>query len=193
MKKFVLSIVLTAVAVSCSAQIAVYNYSTRIKGINSGNELNVPESGKMFYDFATTNSVTIMVNTAAKRFQVIHSINQAAATITGKGQDTFTALVVVPTNALPFGTTVFLGSPIFGKNAALKISSTQTVTFPKVFNQHQETVSYSPPSDSSYSQSDAVYTFSQSATQTANANNQSIDAAAQVVIDGLEAKGYGEL
>jgi len=193
MKKISLSLLFAAVVASSPAQIAVYNYSTRIKSINSGSELSVPESGKMFYDFATTNSISVVVNNGTKRFQTIHSINQAAATIMGEGRDSFTALVVVPTNAVPSGSMIFLGSPIFGKNAALKISSTQTVTFPKVFNQHQETISYGPPSDSWYSKSDSVYTFSPSATQTANAKAQSIDDAAQAMTDGLAAKGYSAL
>jgi hypothetical protein len=190
MKKIALSIVFVAVAATCSAQTAVYNYSTRIKSINSGNEVKVSESGKMFYDFATTNSITVIVNAAAKRVQTIRSINQAAVVINGQREDTFTALVTVPTNALPPGGSIFLGSPIFGKNADLKISSTQTVTFPKVFNQHMEDVSYGPPGDSWYTRSDAVYTFSPAATQTANAKAESIDDASQAMVDALVAKGY---
>jgi len=186
MKKIALSLAFAAVVASCSAQIAVYTYSARIQGVNPGSELKASESGKMFYNFGATNSITAVINNTAKRVQTVRSVNQVAAIITGKGQDTFTALV-----SLPPGTqnAVYLGSPIIGKNAKLSIASTQTVTFPKVFNRHMESVSYNPP-DSGFSQSDEVYTFSQASTQTANANGQNINDLAQAMVDALVAKGY---
>ena len=190
MKKIALSIVFATVAATCSAQIAVYNCSTLMEGIQPGVELKSSDSGKMFYDFATTNSITVMVDTKAKRVQMISSMNQVATTITGKGEDTFTAIISVPTNALPAGSITYVGTPIFGKNGSLEISSSQTVTFPKILNRHMETVTYNPPDNSGYSRADEVYTFSQADTQTANANGQSIDDAAQAMVDALVAKGY---
>jgi len=187
MKKIALSILFAGVVASGSAQIAVYNFSARVQGINAGSELKTSESGKMFYDFATTNSITVIVDNSAKRVQTVLSRNQVSAVITGKGQDTFTALVTLPPGTPQ---AIFLGSPIIGKNAKLRVSSTQTVTFPKILNRHMESVSYNPPDDSGFSQSDEVYTFSQSSTQAANASSQSIDDAAQAMVDALVAKGY---
>ena len=190
MKKLTLSAAFAVIVASCSAQIAVYNYSALNKGVLPGNELKTSLSGKMFYDFGTTNSITVIVNASAKRVQLIRSVDQVDVTIAGKGQDTFTALISVPTNGLPSGGSVFLQSPIVGKNANLKISKTETVGFPKVFNRHLVTLFYSPPDGSEFTQSDEVYTFSQPLTQTANVNAQSIDDAAQAMVDALVAKGY---
>lgn len=193
MKKIALSLLIAAVVASCSAQIAVYNYSALVKGVSPGYEPKESDTGKMFYDFGTTNSITVVVHTSSKRVQMVRSMYQAAVTLTGKGQDTFTALTSLPTNSIPSGGFMYLSSPVLGKNEALKISSTQTVSFPKVFNRHLESLFYYPPDNSAFTQSDEVYTFSQPSTQTANANAQSIDDAAQAMVDALVAKGYQQL
>jgi hypothetical protein len=190
MKKIWLSFLLLFLVMTCRAQVIIYRYSALNKAIGGGNDLKTSMTGKMFYSWQSTNSVNVIVDDKNKRLWVVQITNQVATTITGKGKETFTALAFVPVIGNQNNTIQYIGSPTIGKNESLVIAKNMPVTFPRVFNHHLLTLSLNSSGDSGLTQTDEVYTYLQSATQSANAQSQTIDAAVNAMVEPLEQQGY---
>lgn len=191
MKRIMVLSLLIFLVLKSPAQILIYNCSVKSTGASLGNEFTFLNSGKLFYDWATTNFIQIMVEKQSKTYSVITSSNAVATTIQGKAGRTFTAFPAIfqPQSSTFFGPTTFPG---IGLNSSLTIGSNKTVVFPRTFNYQSQFVSYSGLDNTSFNESTFTCVFSIPATQSANRSGQSINDAANAMINSLESAGYGQ-
>ncbi len=175
------------------AQILVYNCTVRLQSASDDAEPRRTDSGKLFYDWATTNYINVTVDKPSKTFSVLTSTNAIAVTVQGKGQDSFTAFPAIPLTPPPPGSESFAPAnlPGIGKNQTLAIGSTNTVIFPRTFTYETQNVSYGA-GVSAFTVSTTTSTFSATATRSANQQGQSINDAANAMINSLQSAGYNQ-
>jgi|GEM_PF-6633588 len=190
MKKSMFLVVSALLALSCRADLLIYDYSNLLKSISDGRQETVSQSGKMFFDRQTTNSVNVILDKKNKFFYVLPFTNQFAVTITGKAPASFTALVNMPPGfVLPAGVQYF-GAPTIGRNETLKIAKDTTAIFPREFRHQSSNVGFGNLTVNSFVSSTEVYTFSPPLTQAANDQSQSLDDAVAAMVQSLENQGY---
>ncbi len=95
-KKICLLVVLGLVSFTSSAQVLIYNYTLKGFGAVAGTEAKVQETGTLFYDWQTTNWITVAVDKKSKSFSVLPTTNGVAITIQGIGE-TFTSFATLST------------------------------------------------------------------------------------------------
>jgi hypothetical protein len=194
MKRILLLPLLLLFVLKSHAQILIYDCSTRIKSASNDNEIRRTDSGRIFYDWATTNYVNIMIDKPSKSFSVLTSSNAVAVTVQGKGRDTFTAFPAMTLTPILPGS-AFIGPaniPGIGLNQTLDIGSSNTVIFPRTFTYQYQNVFYQGSFNTSFTMSTTTSTFSAAATRSANQQGQSINDAATAMVNSLQSAGYNQ-
>ncbi len=190
-KKMCLLMVIGLVGLRTSAQVLIYNYTLKGFGAVAGNEAKVQETGTLFYDWQTTNWITVAVNKKSKSFSVLPTTNGVAITIQGTGE-TFTSFGTLntPPSSNTVEIVVAVGSPGFGKNAPLQITKSNTVIFPQSLSFASSSMMFGSAVSSSITQITQTAAFSKSATQNANKLGQSINDAVNAMVASLQSSGY---
>jgi hypothetical protein len=189
MKSLLFVLALFLFTSSSSAQLVRYSItgSTRIFG--NANDYTIRLSGGaavVDLEARVALAVTWWNESGRKYYSVEPFINMVIAPVRSRNSTNYTAIMTGRMDEGIFGT----GSYHKGQNTTMKVSNTQTIVFPKVFNGITRTVDYVPGSASYAVEGESKLTFDQAKTIAANNAGQSLTEHIEAQVVALRAQGY---